>query len=123
VTLFQDHVIYQQFNGIVLAAEEGKNIANALGSKKAALLQNHGMLTVGQTVEEAVFWFISLEHCCHGQLLADAAAAGRGGQTIKIDDENATFTFKNVGTPLAGWFNAKFIFDTIHQETNGDYLN
>jgi ribulose-5-phosphate 4-epimerase/fuculose-1-phosphate aldolase len=103
--------------------EEGKRIAEALGNKKAVLLQNHGLLTVGQTIEEAVRWFVSLENCCHGQLLADAAAAGRGGQTIKIDDDDAACTYKTVGTPLAGWFSAKPMFDVIHEDTNGDYLN
>ena len=37
--MMQDHVVYSQFNGIVLAEEEGRNIATALGSRKAALLQ------------------------------------------------------------------------------------
>ena len=73
----------------MLAEEEGKNIAKALGNNKAALLQNHGLLTCGGTVEEAVFWFVSLEKCCHAQLMADAAAAGRGGSTIKINEEDA----------------------------------
>jgi hypothetical protein len=59
---------------------------------------------VGQTIEETVFWFVSLEKCCHAQLLADAAAAGRGGETVKIGEEEAAFTYKTVGTPLAGWF-------------------
>ena len=65
----QDHVLYESFNGVVLAEEEGKNIAQCLGSKKAALLQNHGLLTVGETVEAAVFWFVSMDKCCHAQLL------------------------------------------------------
>ncbi|KAF2704397.1 class II aldolase/adducin domain-containing protein [Pleomassaria siparia CBS 279.74] len=117
-----DHVLYDSFNGIVLATEEGENIAKALGSKKAALLQNHGLLTCGQTIEEAVFWFVSMDKCCHAQLLADAAAAGRGGETVKIGDEEAAFTYKTVGTPLAGWFGAKPMFDLIHKETGGDYL-
>lgn len=115
--------MYKQFNGIVLAEEEGKNIAAALGDKKAALLQNHGLLTVGNTIEETVFWFVSLEKCCYAQLLADAAAAGRGGQTIKVDDADAAFTYKSVGTPLAGYFSAKPLFDVIHEETKGSYLN
>ena len=42
----------------MLAEKEGKDIAACLGDKKAALLQNHGLLTVGGTVEAAVFWFI-----------------------------------------------------------------
>jgi len=117
-----DHVLYESFNGIVLAEEEGKNIAKALGNKKAALLQNHGLLTCGGTVEEAVFWFVSLEKCCHTQLLADAAAAGRGGSTVKIGDQEARFTYNTIGTPRAGWFSAKPLFDLIHKETGGDYL-
>jgi ribulose-5-phosphate 4-epimerase/fuculose-1-phosphate aldolase len=36
----------------VLAEKEGKDIAACLGNKKAALLQNHGLLTVGKTIEE-----------------------------------------------------------------------
>ncbi|KAA8641942.1 class II aldolase/adducin family protein [Aspergillus tanneri] len=120
---YDDHILYKQFNGVVLAEEEGKNIAATLGAKKAALLQNHGLLTVGRTVEETVFWFVSLEKCCHAQLLADAAAAGRGGTSVKIDDADAAFTYKTVRTPVAGWFSAKPLFDVIHEETRGSYLN
>lgn len=47
-----DHVVYDSFNGVVLAEKEGKDIAKCLGDKKAALLQNHGLLTVGATIEE-----------------------------------------------------------------------
>ncbi|KAF2690260.1 arad-like aldolase/epimerase [Lentithecium fluviatile CBS 122367] len=119
---YNDHVLYDSFNGIVLAAEEGKNIAKAIGQNKAALLQNHGILTVGKTIEEAVFWFVSMDKCCHAQLLADAAAAGRGSTTVKITDEDAEFTYNTVGTPMAGWFSAKPLFDVIHNETGGDYL-
>jgi ribulose-5-phosphate 4-epimerase/fuculose-1-phosphate aldolase len=97
-----DHVLYDSFKGVVLVEEEGKNIAKALGDKKAVLLQNHGLLTVGKSIEEAVFWFVSLEKCCHAQLMADAAAAGRGGETVKIDEEDAVYTYKTVGSPMAG---------------------
>jgi ribulose-5-phosphate 4-epimerase/fuculose-1-phosphate aldolase len=117
-----DHVLYESFKGVVLAAEEGKNIAKALGNKKAALMQNHGLLTVGQSVEEAVFWFVSLEKCCQAQLMADAAAGGRGGETVKITEEDAVYTHKTIGSTLAGWFSAKPMFDVVHKETNGEYL-
>lgn len=90
---FYKHLgVYKQFKGVVLAEEEGKNIAAALGQNKAALLQNHGPLTVGETVEAAMFWFMSLEKCCHAQLLAEAAGYGSGrGGPIAIDDEDAEF--------------------------------
>ncbi|MCJ1439081.1 hypothetical protein MMC27_008472 [Xylographa pallens] len=117
-----DHVLYTAFNGIVLAEKEGHDIAACLGNKKAALLQNHGLLTVGGTIEAAVFWFISLEKCCHAQLMADAAAGGRGGETKKIGDEEAAYTYKTIGTPLAGWFSAKPEFDKMYNAEGKDFL-
>ena len=59
---------------------------------------------------------MSLEKCCHAQLLADAAAAGRGGQTVKINEEDAAYTYKTVGSPMAGWFSALPEFDVIMAE-------
>ncbi|KAF9870590.1 hypothetical protein CkaCkLH20_11896 [Colletotrichum karsti] len=116
--------IYKQFRGVVLAEEEGRNIARALGSGKACMLQNHGLLTVGQTVEAAVFWFASLDKCCHAQMLAEAAAAGHGtGEPpVKIDEEDAVFTSKSVGTPNVGWFSAQPMFDVMAEEIADKYL-
>lgn len=106
----------------MLAEQEGRNIASALGPHKAALLQNHGLLTVGKSIEETVFWFVSLEKCCHAQLMADAAAGGRGGSTVKIGEEEARFTYRTVGSAMAGYFSAKPLFDVIEKETGGEYL-
>lgn len=47
--------------------------AQSITDNKAAILQNHGLLTVGETVESAVWWFIAMERCCQAQLLAQAA--------------------------------------------------
>ena len=105
----------------MLAEDEGIAIAEALGNKKAALLQNHGLLTCGKTIESTVFWFMSLEKCCHVQLMADAAAGGRGGETIKIDEKDAEYTYKIVGTEMAGWFSAKPTFDIMESESGVDY--
>jgi ribulose-5-phosphate 4-epimerase/fuculose-1-phosphate aldolase len=105
----------------VLDKEEGIAIAKALGNRKAALLQNHGLLTCAKSIESAVFWFMSLEKCCHVQLMADAAAGGRGGETIKIDDSDAEYTYKSVGTEMAGWFSAKPTFDVMESESGIDY--
>jgi ribulose-5-phosphate 4-epimerase/fuculose-1-phosphate aldolase len=116
-SFYNDHAVYESFGGVVLAKEEGARISKALGTKKALLLQNHGLLTVGKSVEEAVYWFTCLEKCCHTQLLADAA-----GTTKKIDDDDAYNTYKNVGQSRIGHFSAKPMFDVLHKETNGDYL-
>lgn len=116
-----DHALYQSFKGVVLAEEEGQAIAEALGDKKAALLQNHGLLTCGKTIEATVYWFISLEKCCHTQLMADAAAGGRGHETIKISAEDAAITYEVVGTEKSGWFSAKPAFDMMIHESGSEY--
>jgi ribulose-5-phosphate 4-epimerase/fuculose-1-phosphate aldolase len=117
-----DLALYNSFNGIVLAEQEGLDIAKALGPKKAALLQNHGLLTCGKTIEAAVFWFMSLEKCCHAQLMADAAAGGRGGETVKINEEDAAYTYKAVGTEMAGWFSGRPVFDVMERDVGPGHL-
>jgi len=118
---YDDIAVYDSFKGVVLGDEEGRDIAAALGNKKAALLQNHGLLTCARTIEATVFWFMSLEKCCKVQLLADAAAGGRGGETVKIREDDAAHTHKTVGTELAGWFSAKPTFDLMMHESGEEY--
>ncbi|KAI0399375.1 class II aldolase and Adducin domain-containing protein [Xylaria palmicola] len=118
---YNDIALYDSFGGIVLGPEEGMHIVEALGGKKAAILANHGLLTVGGSIESCVFWFTSLERCCHAQLLADAAAAGRGGATVKVADDEAEYTYKAIGSEMAGWFSAKPAFDMMEHEAGGEY--
>lgn len=91
-SFYEDHAIYDNFGGIVLAHEEGRKIASALGRNKAVILQNHGILTVGKTVDAATYLFGAMDRCIEAQLQADAAAAGRGTKTIKISHEEAVYT-------------------------------
>lgn len=117
---YNDIALYANFGGIVLDADEGSLIAEQLGNNKAALLQNHGLLTCGKSIESTVFWFMSLEKSCQVQLMADAAAAGRGGQTKKIGAEEAAYTYKTVGSEMAGWFSAKPVFEMMEMEASVD---
>jgi ribulose-5-phosphate 4-epimerase/fuculose-1-phosphate aldolase len=108
---YQDHDLFDDYTGVVLDVEEGKRIAHALGDNKAAILRNHGLLTVGRSVDEAVWWFITMERTCQVQLLAEAA-----GTPIVIDDENAAQTRSVVGTDLAGWFSFQPLYNRIAAE-------
>jgi ribulose-5-phosphate 4-epimerase/fuculose-1-phosphate aldolase len=96
---YEDHALFDDYTGVVVDLEEGKRIAHALGDNKAAILRNHGLLTVGQSVEEAAWWFISMDRTCHAQLLAEAA-----GTPVLIDPEQAKLTYSQVGSPVAGKF-------------------
>ncbi|MFX4324648.1 class II aldolase/adducin family protein, partial [Acinetobacter baumannii] len=70
---YQDHALFDPFSGVVLEAEEGRKIAEALGSNKAVILQNHGLLTVGPTIEATAWWYIAMDNAARAQLLAEAA--------------------------------------------------
>ena len=79
-----------------MAAEEGANIAAALGPKnKCCILQNHGLLTLGNTVDEAAYLFSALDKQCKVQLMIEAAAANGLRKSI-IDDEDARFTANTI---------------------------
>jgi len=108
---YDDHVLFDDFSGVVLDVSEGDRISKALDKNKAAILQNHGLLTVGNTVDEAAWWYITMERSCQAQLLAEAA-----GKPKMIRPEIATLTNKQVGSPLAGWFSFKPLFDVISEE-------
>jgi ribulose-5-phosphate 4-epimerase/fuculose-1-phosphate aldolase len=108
---YQDHSLFEDFRGIVFETSEGEQIARALGDRKAVILRNHGLLTVGRTVDEAVWWFITMERSCQAQLLAEAA-----GKPILIDHENATLTCSQLGTHEAGWFQFQPLWSKIVRE-------
>lgn len=94
---YRSHAVYEQFGGVVLDREEGRRIAACLGQGKAVILQNHGLLTVGRSVDEAAFWFLSLDKTCQAQLLVDAASAGNGYAKRLINEEEAAYTYEQVG--------------------------
>ena len=108
---YGDHAVFDDYTGVVLDIEEGKRIAHALGENKAVILQNHGLLTVGQTVDEAAWWFITMERSCQVQLLAEAA-----GTPKHIDPEMAALTQTQVGSHLAGWFSFQPLYQRIVAE-------
>ena len=108
---YDDHVLFDEFSGVVLDNSEGEKISAALGDRKAAILQNHGLLTVGDTIDAAAWWYITMERSCQAQLLAEAA-----GKPKLIDHDVALSTRETVGNPLAGWFSFQPLYDVITEE-------
>lgn len=121
---YKSHAVYDNFGGVVLDREEGKRIAKALGPNcKAAILQNHGLLTVASNVGAAAFWFMSLERTCQAQLIADAACNDKPGyRKILINDEEAEFSYQQVGTDGKGWLAFQPYYDEQLAKTNGAFL-
>jgi ribulose-5-phosphate 4-epimerase/fuculose-1-phosphate aldolase len=76
------------------------------------ILQNHGLLTVGETVHEAAWWFISMERTCQSQLLAEAA-----GKPVLIEADTARLTQTQVGSKIGGWFSFQPIYEVMVAES------
>jgi ribulose-5-phosphate 4-epimerase/fuculose-1-phosphate aldolase len=105
---YDDHVVFDDYTGAVFEVEEGKRIAHTLGAHKAAILANHGLLTVGRSVDEAAWWFITMERSCQAQLLTEAA-----GTPVPIDRAHAEKTATQVGGYRVGWLQFQPLHDWI----------
>ncbi|KAJ5712554.1 hypothetical protein N7493_009022 [Penicillium malachiteum] len=92
---YKAHSVYSDYRGIANAPSEGQRIAQSLGDGKAVILMNHGLLTVGQTVDEAAFLFCLMERSCKIQLLVDRTEL----EKHIVSDEEAAYNFKMASTP------------------------
>ena len=105
---FQDHdVIFERGGEVVFDADAGRALASLLHGK-AAIHSNHGLFAVGSSVDEAAFWFISLERSCQVQLLAMAA-----GDPVEIRPEWALSTREQTGHSYAGWLSFQPLWQEI----------
>jgi L-fuculose-phosphate aldolase len=73
----EDCALLADWPGVPIANEEGRIISEALGGKRSILLANHGLLTVGETLEGAVYLAVLLERACQMQLRAGAVGTIR----------------------------------------------
>jgi len=105
---YNDHAVHADDGGaIVTDLDAGHRLAESLADNKALIHQNHGVVTVGETVAEAAWWFIAFERSCQSQLVAMAA-----GTPSVIPHEYAQHSYDQSGYAFAGWFQ----FQTIRQE-------
>ncbi|KAK6376057.1 hypothetical protein LTS17_007308 [Exophiala oligosperma] len=120
---YDAHSVYETYGGVALSGEEGENIAEALGGGKACILVNHGLLTVGNTVDEAAFLYMVLERSCKAQLLIEAAVAGGRVQKQLIGDEEAAYNFKMNSDPETLYFEMQPHIRYEEYLHGGDYKN
>ncbi len=62
--------------------KQGDDLKEALGNCKSLLLQNHGTLTCGETIEEAFLYMYFLERACQVQV----AAMSSGSPIVPLPD-------------------------------------
>jgi ribulose-5-phosphate 4-epimerase/fuculose-1-phosphate aldolase len=90
-----DQALFDDEEVEVLSYEGGKRIAAALGDRKFCILRNHGSLTVGGSVEEAVGWFVMSERVAEVHVKAPNGVA--------ISDEAAAIAAATLAPASTGW--------------------
>ena len=70
---YDDCVLFDEFDGIVLDKGEGERIADALGTKRAILLRNHGLLIAAESIRMGCIGALTVEMVAEVQLKAMAA--------------------------------------------------
>lgn len=111
---YGDHAVFDDFTGAVYDRAESRRFSASLGSGKALILKNHGLLTVGQSVDEAAFWLHLLERCAQTMLLVGALVPRDGEPAYHVlSEEIAARTREQVGEPLHGWRGFQPLWDEI----------
>ncbi|MFZ3472384.1 class II aldolase/adducin family protein [Streptomyces sp. 4.24] len=101
---YEDHALLDEYAG----AEDAERIAGALGPYKALVLRNQGLLTVGDSVDAAAWWFIAAERAAQVQLIARAA-----GKAVLISHHSAVATRERFGSDLAAWANCQPLLEAV----------
>ncbi len=89
------HSVYQGHDVNVSSPSGGERIADALGDGKLVILRNHGLLTVGASIDEAIGWFLMAERVAEVHVKAARAQP--------ISDDAARQSAILVGDELQGW--------------------
>jgi ribulose-5-phosphate 4-epimerase/fuculose-1-phosphate aldolase len=74
---FYEQLSYHRYDSLVLGQEQGETLAQDLGKNFCMFLKNHGTLTCGKTLQEALFYTIYLEKAC----IVQTQAMGKGIET------------------------------------------
>jgi L-fuculose-phosphate aldolase len=92
--LHDDLAFLDEYDGLVTADAEGDHLARALGSRRALLLRNHGLISVGPDIGTAVVGALVIEANCAAQLKAAAL-----GPVRALPDAAAVHAKRFLGAP------------------------
>jgi len=99
--LHDDCVFFDEDDGVALGKEPGALMAAALGEKSAMVLKNHGLLTVGRSIPEAVILANCMEETAEIQLMA--MAAGTLDLPSDAGNERTKSYLRNEEKIMRGW--------------------
>ncbi|CUM66638.1 uncharacterized protein PRCAT00004312001 [Priceomyces carsonii] len=118
---YGNQAVYLDFGGVAIEGDEGKEIAKASGNSRAIILQNHGLLTLGSTIDEAAYLYTLLERCCEVQLLADSSSSDEKPKII-IPDEAALYSAYVTNDPETLYASFQPDFELEKKLSGGEFL-
>lgn len=89
---------YHDYEGIAVRDDEKPRLVADLGTKRALILRNHGLLTVGPSIADAFTTMYVLETACQIQVLAQAG----GGPLVSVKSSVLEGATKSVRTVTKG---------------------
>ena len=95
VAFHEDNVVFDDGEADIQDLGGGKRIAAVLGDNKLVILRNHGLLTVGTNIDEAMGWYLMAERV--------AEVHCKAPRPRPIDDHDARRVAATVKTPEQGW--------------------
>lgn len=95
VAFHNSHVMFDDGEADIQNLGGGKRIGAALGEAKLAILRNHGLLTVGGSIDEAMGWYLMAERV--------AEVHCKAPRPQPISDEDARRVATTIDTPEQGW--------------------
>ncbi|MCL6416973.1 class II aldolase/adducin family protein [Aestuariirhabdus sp. Z084] len=105
---YNNHGVFSEFTGVVSSQSEGDLIAESLAEGVGTILVNHGLLTVGKSVDACCANFVLMDSCCHSQLLAQAA-----GELQQIPHEIAEKTRTVAASDIVTWGNFQPLYEKL----------
>ena len=85
--LHEDWALLDEYDGVILHSSAGETLARELGPRRALILKNHGLISVGASSGEAVIGAVVMEACARVQL-----DAMRGGTVSPLPPASAAAT-------------------------------
>lgn len=79
--MLHGRLAYHEFEGITVHADEGPRVVRSIGNAQAVILRNHGLLSWGVDLPQALAYLWTLQRAC------DIQVAGASlGQTLRISE-------------------------------------
>jgi L-fuculose-phosphate aldolase len=87
--------VFDRTSDLIVTSDLGRAVAACLGNHNALLLRNHGIVTAGRSIEEAVMTAVLLEKACKLQLMTEQA----GGPKATTGKEEARIKRERIYGP------------------------